>query len=98
MGKEKVDSPRTAIDEVEAEAPDPGAGVEHKGGPVVERDLDARRISAVAKGVWPRCRHRSATTPDGQAHGELRLLAPEDRHDPDELVGMGEQWERGHGD
>ena len=26
------------------------------------------------------------------------LLAPEDRHDPDELVGMGEQRERGHGD
>src|SRR6266536_3067907 len=99
MGQEEVDSPCTAIEEVEAEAPDPGAGVEHKGGgPVVERDLDARRISAVAEGVWPRRRHRAATTPDRQAHGDLRLLAPEDRHDPDELVGMGEQRERGHGD
>src|SRR6476659_3888163 len=98
MGEEEVDSPRTTIEEVEAEAPDPCAGVEHKGGPVVERDLDARRISAVAKGVWPRCGHRSTTTPDRQAHGDLRLLAPEDRHDPDELVGMGEQRERGHGD
>lgn len=90
MGEEKVDSPRPAIEEVEAEAPDPGAGVEHKVGPVVERDLDARRISAVANGVWSRCRHRSAATPDRQAHGDFRLLAPEDRHDPDELVGMGE--------
>lgn len=98
MGEEKVDSPRPAIEEVEAEAPDPGAGVEHKVGPVVERDLDARRISAVANGVWSRCRHRSAATPDRQAHGDFRLLAPEDRHDPDELVGMGEQRERGHGD
>src|SRR5512132_4012388 len=98
MGEEEVDSPRTTIEEVEAEAPDPGAGVEHKGGPAVERDFDARCISAVAKSVWPRCRHRSATTPDSQAQGDLRLLAPEDRHDPDELVGMGEQRERGHRD
>src|SRR4029079_14933731 len=97
MGEEEGDSPRTTIEEVEAEAPDPCACVEHKGGPVVERDLDARRISAVAKGVWPRCPHRYETPTNGQAHGELRLLAPEVRHDPDELVGMGEQRERGHG-
>jgi len=93
-----VDSPRTPIEELEAEAPDPGAGVEHKDRPVVERDLDARRIPAVSKGVRPRCWHRSATTPDRQAHGDVRLLAPEDRHSPDELVCVGEQRERGHGD
>src|SRR6266487_2869377 len=98
MGEKEVDSPRAAIEEVEAEAPDPGAGVEHKGGPVVKRDLDARRVSPVAKGVRPRCRHRSATTPDRQAHGDLTLLTPEDRHDPDELVRMREQRERGHRD
>jgi hypothetical protein len=98
MGEEEVDLPRTAIEEVEAETPDPGAGVEHKVGAIVERDLDARRISPVAKGVRPRCRHRSAATPDRHAHGDCRLLAPEDRHDPDELVGMGEQREGSHGD
>src|SRR2546427_2168074 len=72
MGEEKVDSAHAAIEEVEAEGPDPGAGVKHKGGPVVKRDLDARRVSPVAKGVRPRCRHRSATPPDRQAHGDLR--------------------------
>ena len=98
MGEEKVDSAHAAIEELEAEGPDPGAGIEHKECPVVKRDLDARRVSAVTKGVGPRCRHRSATPPDRQAHGDLTLLAPEDRHGPDELVGMREQRERGHRD
>ena len=66
-------SPRAALEEVEAEAPDPGAGVEHEDGPVVERDLDARRVPAVPKRVRPRCRHRAAAAPDRQAHGDLTL-------------------------
>src|SRR6476646_2337485 len=98
MGEEEVETPRAAIEEVEAEASDPGAGVEHQDGPVVKGDLDARRISAVAKRARPRCRHRSATTPDRQAHGDPTLLAPEDRDGSDELVVVREQRERGHRD
>src|SRR4051812_8409496 len=98
MGEEEMDTPRAALQEVEPELPDPSPGIEHKDGPVVERDLDTRRVAAVANGVRPRCRHGPTTAPDLQAHGSSRLLAPEDRHDADELVGMREQRERGHGD
>src|SRR5207248_10133668 len=54
--------------QVEAERPDPGAGVEDEGRVLPERDLDAGGVAAVGDGVRPRCRHGAAAAPDGDAN------------------------------
>src|SRR5438093_9047171 len=85
--------------EREAERPDPGARVENDQGVVVRAYLVARRVTAVPDGLRSRRRQRSSASPDACAHRLSRpLLLPEDRERADELVGAGEQRERGDGD
>src|SRR5205814_8291462 len=54
--------------QVEAERPDPGAGIEDQRHAFTERDLDAGGVAAVGDRVGPRCRHGAAAAPDGDAH------------------------------
>jgi hypothetical protein len=68
VSEAEVDLPDTAVQELETEQSDPGASVEHNDRAVVQRDLDAGRVSAVGDGLRPRCWHRAAATPDRYAH------------------------------
>ena len=96
--EKEMDPASAALLELEAEPPDPGAGIEHDDGSVVEQDLDAGRVPAVVNRVRPRGRHRTAAPPDRHAHADPTLFAPEDHDHADELVRMGEERKRGHGD
>ena len=93
MGEQQVDSPRPSLLQRRPEVTDPGPGVEHEDGAVVQRDLDRGRIPAVVDGLGAGRGDRAPATPDRHAH---RLLPPEDDDDADELVRVGEERERGH--
>src|SRR4051794_18514744 len=93
MREQDVDVADPALAETEAELPDPAAGVEDEQASVGERDLDARRVAAVPKRLAAGRRDRAAAPPDRDLH---RLLAPEDRHDADELVRVREERNGGH--
>src|SRR6266516_132453 len=68
VSEAEMDLPHAAVQELETQPSDPGAGVEHENRAVVQRDLDAGRVSAVGDGLRPRCWHRAAAAPDRHAH------------------------------
>ena len=77
--EEHVELASTALEELDAELSDPGAGVEHEDGPVGQRDLDARGVAAEFDRLRARCRHRAAAAPDRYPHRELTCRARRSR-------------------
>ena len=89
--EQEMEAAGTARHELATEVADSGACVEHEHRAVVERELQARRVAAVADRFFARCRDRAAAAPDRRAH--VRLQVPEDRDDSAELVDVGEERE-----
>src|SRR4051812_9424770 len=82
MRQEDVDA-RALLRERQAHAADAGARVEGEDGPVVQRDLYARGIAAVPRGLGARRGHRPARAPDLDLHspaasasGQKNTMAP----------------------
>src|SRR3954464_6206033 len=67
--QEDVERPLAGRIEREPEAADDGARVEHERSSILERDLDTRRVAAVAHRLGARRRNRSARSPDLDLHG-----------------------------